>query len=103
MSETGGTTGNLGADAVGPVIRGGELAEAVAAAIEEDNPGQPLAVLDRGEYVRIHTARNCRLTRATLEKHLGRSFPLSQLEVEMPSWAGRLRTGMNEYVWYYER
>src|SRR5262245_37148059 len=90
-------------NAVGPVIRAGELADAVAAAIEEDNPGQGVEIVDRGDYVRIHAERRCRLTRATLEKHLGRAFPLSLLEVEMPSWSGRLRTGVDEYVWFYER
>lgn len=85
------------------MIRGGELAEAVASAIEEDNPEQDVDVIDRGDYVRIHTERHCRLTRTTLEKHLGREFQLSMLEIEMPSWAGRLRTSVDEYVWYYER
>jgi hypothetical protein len=87
---------------VGPVIRAGEVADAVALAIEDDNPGRTVRVTDRGDYVRIEVDGRCRLTRRSLEHHLGREFPLPQLEIEMPSFAGRLSTRTDEYVWYFE-
>jgi toluene monooxygenase system protein D len=90
-------------NAVGPVIRAGEVASAVIAAIEDDNPEQEVAVVDRGDYVRIHVDRRCRLTRSSLERHLGRPFDLSLLEIEMPSFVGRLETRHDAYVWYLER
>jgi toluene monooxygenase system protein D len=86
---------------VGPVLRAGDLAEAVACAIAEDNPGKRVNVLDRGDYVRIHTEQTCRLTRQTLERQLGQPYDLRLLEIEMASFSGRLETQADEYVWYY--
>jgi MmoB/DmpM family len=91
----------LGHDLVGPVVRSGTLADAVIEAVAEDNPGRDVLVVDRDDYVRILTARECRLTQASLEKHLGRPFELAALEIEMPSFQGRLRTRTDEYVWFY--
>ena len=90
---------------VGPVIRGmdGELAEAVIAAVERDNPQSEVVVDDQGGYVRINTHKRCVLTRATLEDELGRSFPLNRLEPALASFAGRVSTSDDEFVWYLER
>jgi toluene monooxygenase system protein D len=90
-------------NAVGPILRAGEIAEAAIGAIAEDNPDKEVSVVDRGDYVRVHTDGCCRLTKATLEKHLGREYDLAMIEIEMPSFSGRLRTRWNEYVWYYEK
>ncbi|GIH11386.1 hypothetical protein Rhe02_94530 [Rhizocola hellebori] len=87
---------------VGPVIRSGALAEAVIEAVADDNPGADVFVVDRDDYVRIHTAQTCRLTRASLELRLGRPLPLAALEMDMPSFAGRLRTRTEEYLWFYQ-
>ncbi|ROZ88017.1 MmoB/DmpM family protein [Gordonia sp. OPL2] len=87
---------------VGPVIRSGDLAEAVIDAIEEDNPDTDVLVLDRDDYVRIHTVRSCRLTQASLEKYYGQAYKLAALEIDMPSFKGRLYTRDDEYRWYYE-
>ncbi len=87
---------------VGPVLRTGEIADAVALAIEDDNPDRVIRVTDRGDYVRIEVDGRCRLTRRSLERHLGYELPLPQLEIEMPSFAGRLLTRAEEYVWYFE-
>jgi len=88
-------------DLVGPVIRAGHLAEAVIEAVEADNPGRDVLVLDRDDYVRIHTSGECRLTRASLERSLGQPFQLAALEIDMPSFKGRLSTRTDEYVWFY--
>jgi toluene monooxygenase system protein D len=90
------------ANPVGPVIRTGEIADAVALAIEDDNPGRTVRVTDRGDYVRIEVDERCRLTRRSIERHLGRELPLAHLEIEMPSFTGRLLTRAEEYVWYIE-
>jgi toluene monooxygenase system protein D len=89
-------------DLVGPVIRSGPLAEAVIEAVADDNPDGDVYVLDRDDYVRIHTVRTCRLTRASLQRRLGQPVALAALEVDMPAFAGRLRTRTDEYVWFYE-
>jgi hypothetical protein len=88
---------------VGPVIRSGSLAEAIIDAIADDNPGRDVLVLDRDDYVRVHTAQTCRLTRASLERHLGQPIQLAALEIDMPAFKGRLRTRTDEYVWFYDK
>ena len=45
----------LGHDLVGPVIRAGDLAEAVIDAVEADNPGSDVYVLDRDDGVMFPT------------------------------------------------
>src|SRR5258708_16899106 len=97
-----GTDGEGPANLVGPVLRVGDLADAVARAIEEDNPGKQVTIVDRGDYVRIHTEQRCRLTRETLERLLGHAYDLRLLEIDMPSFSGRLKTRGDEYVWYYQ-
>ncbi|HEY0801524.1 MAG TPA: MmoB/DmpM family protein [Steroidobacteraceae bacterium] len=87
---------------VGPVIRSGDFADAVARSIEDDNPGKEVRIVDRGDYVRIHTAQFCRLTRSALERYLGHPYELRMLETEMPAFSGRLRTRDDEFVWFYE-
>lgn len=93
----------LDTDLVGPVIRSGDLAEAVIEAVAEDNPGAEVVVVDRDDYVRVHTRKECRLTLASLVKAYGRPYQLSLLEIDMPSFKGRLRTRVDEYVWFYDR
>jgi toluene monooxygenase system protein D len=93
----------IGDDMVGPVIRAGTLADAVASAADDDNPGQSVHVFERGDYVRIHADRNLRLTRASIENHLGRKFSLASLEADMPSFKGRMETGVDEIRWFYLR
>lgn len=87
---------------VGPVIRAGDFADVVMQSIVDDNPGKHVRVVDRGDYVRIHTAQVCRLTRHALERHLGHPYELRMLEIEMPSFSGRLKTRDDEFVWFYE-
>jgi hypothetical protein len=89
-------------DAVGPVMRSGDIAEAVIDAVADDNPQRDVYVTDRGDYVHIHTLKDCRLTRASLERNLGRSYDLALLEIEMPSFAGRMHTSDHEYRWYFK-
>jgi hypothetical protein len=47
------------------VIRGGDFADVVARSVADDNPGKDVRIVDRGNYVRIHTAQVCRLTRCS--------------------------------------
>jgi MmoB/DmpM family len=93
--------GAVDADLVGPVIRAGLLAEAVIDAIAEDNPDTDVMVMDREDYIRIHTKGQCRLTKASLERALGGPYSLSALEIDMPSFKGRLQTRTDEYLWFY--
>jgi MmoB/DmpM family len=86
---------------VGPILRSGALAEAVIDAITEDNPDSEVTVIDRDDYVCIHTVGECVLRRETLTKHVGRPMELVMLEVEMPSFVGRMETRVGAYRWYF--
>ncbi len=90
---------------VGPVVRGvnADLADALITAIENDNPGAEVVVEDRGGYIRISVPQRCRVTRASLEEALGRSFRLSELEPALSGFSGRLNFTDDEVVWYLER
>ncbi|MFH8837319.1 MmoB/DmpM family protein [Streptomyces sp. NPDC017868] len=90
---------------VGPVLRGmdADLAQAVIAAVETDNPGQEVHVVDRGGYIRVHTVGRCRLTQASLEAELGQAFPLSRLEPALGAFAGRMSITDDEITWYLAR
>ena len=88
-------------DLVGPVIRSGDLAGAVIDAAIEDNPDREVLVFEREDYVRIHAERDCVVTRASIEKHLGRAFDMAMLEIEMPSFKGRMQSSTEQMRWYY--
>ena len=90
---------------VGPVVRGfdTELADAVISAIETDNPGREVIVDDRGGYIRISVAHECRLTHASLVDALGKDFALSELEPSLSGFAGRMKLTEDEALWYLER
>lgn len=90
---------------VGPVIRGmdAQLADAVIAAMEVDNPNSEIMVDDQGGYIRISVEREARLTRKSMEEELGHAFRLSELEPALSGFAGRMKVGDDEVVWYLER
>ncbi len=87
---------------VGPVLRASDITEGVIEAAHEDNPGKEIRVDDKMAYVRIDTEGELVLRRGTLERTLGRPFKMSELEVNLGSFAGRIET-TDEYVrFYYE-
>jgi toluene monooxygenase system protein D len=76
--------------------------EFVIRAIQEDNPSESLEVVDRGAYVRVQRAGLLKLTRASLQRHLGADFEISRLESIITAFAGRIRTSSDEVVWYLQ-
>jgi len=88
-------------DAVGPVLRMCDEIELVVRAIEDDNPADSVQILDCGAYVRVQRSGFLKLTRASLERHLGAGFQMSQLESIMSAFAGRIRTSSDEIIWYF--
>ncbi len=85
---------------VGPVMRAGELAEAVAEAAREDNPGKEIRVDDKRAYLRIDTDDEMIIRRTTIEQALGRPFNMPELEIDLSSFAGRIQTNP-DYVRFY--
>lgn len=77
---------------VGPVMRAGELAQAVIEAAREDNPGKEVFVDDKRAYIRIHTEQEMILNRHSIEEALGRPFKMNDLEVDMSSFAGQIES-----------
>lgn len=88
---------------VGPVMRAGELAEAVAEAAREDNPGKTIRVDDKRAYLRIDTDDEMIIRRTTIEQMLGRSFSMPELEVSLCSFAGRIQTNPDFVRFYFEK
>ena len=86
---------------VGPVMRHGDLALAVAEAAQIDNPGKTIAIDDKIAYLRIENDDELVLTRSTIEELLGRPFSMNDLEVELASFAGRIDTGNDRVRFYY--
>jgi toluene monooxygenase system protein D len=90
-------------NAVGPVLRMSEGIEAIVAAIKEDNPGTEIEVIDRGAYVRIQAQQRMKVTRASIERHIGHPFEMRQLEPMMSAFAGRIETTSDAILWSFKR
>lgn len=88
---------------VGPVLRQGALARAVIEAAELDNPDRTLTVDDKLAYVRVSTDGELLLRRATIEEMLGKPFRMSELEVELSSFSGRIETTAEHVRFYFEK
>jgi len=88
---------------VGPVLRTSDITEGVIEAANEDNPGKQIRVDDKIAYVRIDTDNELVLRRETLERTLGRPFQMSELEVNLGSFAGRIETNHAYVRFYYEK
>jgi toluene monooxygenase system protein D len=90
-------------NAVGPVLRMSDDIDAIIGAIEEDNPGTEIEVIDRGAYVRIQAEQRMKVTRASIERHIGRTFEMRQLEPMMSAFAGRIETTSDAILWSYKQ
>lgn len=88
---------------VGPILRQGALAKAVAEAAEADNPDKTITVDDKLAYIRISADGELTLRRETIEEMLGRPFRMSELEIELSSFAGRIETTADQVRFYFEK
>lgn len=88
---------------VGPVLRASAITAGVIEAAELDNPGKDIRVDDRLAYVRIDTDGELILRRSTLEETLGRPFSMSELEINLSSFAGRIQTDAEFVRFYFEK
>ena len=86
-------------NSVGPVLRMSDDLDAIIAAIVEDNPGKQISVVDRGAYTRVSADGELRVTRASIERNLGRDFEMRQLEGLMSAFAGRIDMTSEEVRW----
>jgi toluene monooxygenase system protein D len=89
-------------DRVGPVLQAGSVANAIIAAIKDLN--QDVLVVDRGAYVRVLVPQSCIVTRAAIEKHLGRPFRFpGELEMVMSAFKGALELNQDDASWRFAR
>jgi toluene monooxygenase system protein D len=86
---------------VGPIVRAGDVAEAVAEAAIIDNPDKEVTVEANGAYSRIYTDGELIITRETLEEELGRPFRMTELEINLASFAGRIEVTADHARFYY--
>lgn len=92
-------TGDL-YDRVGPVLQTGAVGAAIVAAIRDLN--SDVIVVDRGAYLRVLVPRRCFVTRAAIEKHLGRAFRFpGELETVMSAFKGALKMGQEDAIWQF--
>jgi MmoB/DmpM family len=87
-------------DRVGPVLQSGQVANAIVAAIKDLN--RDVLVLDRGAYVRVLVPQCCIVTRAAIERHLGRTFRFpGELETVMSAFKGSLQLNQDDAAWRF--
>ena len=86
----------------GPVLRGGDVADAVLEAIREDNSDKDIVVDDHGAYVRIEAAGGLILNRGSVEAALGRAFKMQELEMYMSSFSGKIEITQEYAKWFFK-
>jgi toluene monooxygenase system protein D len=88
---------------VGPVIRACDISRAIVEAAREDNPDSEIVVDDQIAYVRIYTDRELVIRRESIEEALGRPFQMSELEVNLATFAGRIEMAQEQVRFYLEK
>src|SRR5579884_2747980 len=92
-----------GKNLVGPVMRQGQLAKAVAEAAEIDNPEKTIICDDKVAYLRIQTDGEMVIQRRTIEEVLGRPFQMAELEVDLSSFAGQIDMNPDRVRFYFKK
>lgn len=88
---------------VGPIMRQGELARAVAEAAEIDNPTRTVSVFDKVAYLRIQADDELIIRQKTVEEMLGRTFRMRELEVDLSSFAGQIEITPEQVRFYFKK
>ena len=76
---------------VGPVMKAGEIGDAVLDAIREDNADRKIEVEEHASYLRIKVEGECVIRFETVGDMLGRDVLLSDIESNMPAFEGFIR------------
>ena len=84
---------------VGPILRMGDEVEQVIAALEDDNPGTDIEVIDRGAYVRGQGEDQIIVTEQTLRRYLGADFEMASFGALMSAFSGRAITTSDAITW----
>ena len=81
---------------VGPVIKNGEVGEAVVEAVYEDNEGRKIEIEEHASYFRIKVEKECVIRFETVSDMLGRDVSKADIEANMPSMEGFIRVEANQ-------
>ncbi len=88
---------------VGPIVRAGDVALAVAEAAEIDNPDKEVKIIDQTAYLRISCPQEMIIRRDTIETCLGKSFEMRELEINMASFAGQIESTTDWVRFYFNK
>ncbi len=86
-------------DPVGPVLRMGDEVELIIAALEDDNPGTDIEVIDRGAYIRVQGEGQITVTQQTLRRYLGADYEIRSFGGIMSAFSGRAITTSDAITW----
>ncbi len=92
-------SGGVMKNPVGPVLRMGDEVELIIAAIEDDNPGTDIEVIDRGAYVRVQGEDQITVTEETLRRYLGADYEIRSFGGIMSAFNGRVITTSDAITW----
>jgi hypothetical protein len=81
---------------VGPVMRKGEMGDAVIEAIQADNTEREITIEEHASYFRIQVEGECLLVIDTVSEMLGSKVIFSDIESHMPSFEGFIRVGTEQ-------
>jgi toluene monooxygenase system protein D len=84
---------------VGPVLRMGDEVELIIAAIEDDNPGTDIEVIDRGAYVRVQAEDRITVTQETLRRYLGADYEIRSFGGIMSAFNGKVINTSDSITW----
>lgn len=87
----------------GPLLRSGEVTDALIEALKEDNADKELTIADHGGYIRVEGPGGLILNRATAEMMLGRQFMMQELEIHMTGFSGKIYTTTETVRWYFKQ
>ena len=76
---------------VGPVIKNGEIGDAVIEAVREDNEGRDIRIEEHASYYRVQVEKKCVVRFDTVSEMLGRDVSRIDIESNLPSFEGFIR------------
>ncbi len=76
---------------VGPVIKNGEVGDAVVEAIHEDNKGRKIEIEEHASYFRIKVEKECVIRFDPVSEMLGTEVTRADTVANMPSLEGFIR------------
>jgi toluene monooxygenase system protein D len=87
----------------GPLLRSGEVTDALIDALKEDNADKELTIADHGGYIRVEGPGGLVLNRSTAEQMLGRAFSMQELEIYMTGFSGKIYTTTESVRWFFKQ